>query len=144
MSSGIPLDSNFKNLSCQLGGLRLNGQVAYSPTVPAITGGTAESLTVITIDDSSVIQNPPPVPFGGTLKGYLRVKIGNTGVDVKRLVLPSSLSVIHGFINNTNFFFMKNCIMLNTIIPIKLLAIVHISIDIIYLVTLSVIVLVLS
>ena len=78
MSSGIPLDSNFKNLSCQLGGLRLNGQVTYSGSItPTITGGTAESLTVITIDDTDVMQT---LTISATGK-YLRVKIGNTGVD---------------------------------------------------------------
>ena len=76
MSSGIPLDSNFKNLSCQLGGLRLNGQVTYPGSIPPITGGTAESLTVITIDDTDVMQT---LTISATGK-YLRVKIGNTGV----------------------------------------------------------------
>ena len=75
-SGGIPLDSNFKNLSCQLGGLRLNGQVAY-PSIPAVTGGTAQSLTVLTIDDTSVKQTLVITATGE----YLRVKIGNTGVD---------------------------------------------------------------
>ena len=40
-------DSNFRNLSCQLGGLRLNGIVDQ---------GTASSLNVITIDDSDVAK----------------------------------------------------------------------------------------
>jgi hypothetical protein len=47
MSSGIPLDANFKNLSSQLGGIRLNGIVSQ---------GTASSLNVITIDDSAAAQ----------------------------------------------------------------------------------------
>ena len=40
-------DSNFRNLSCQLGGLTLNGIAAQ---------GTARSLNVLNIDDSSVTQ----------------------------------------------------------------------------------------
>ena len=40
-------DANFRNLSCQLGGLRLNGIVSQ---------GTASSLNVVTIDDSVVAQ----------------------------------------------------------------------------------------
>jgi len=47
MSSGIPLDSNYKNLSCQLGGLTLNGNVSQ---------GTASSVNVVTINDPSVVQ----------------------------------------------------------------------------------------
>ena len=43
----IPLDSNFKDLSCQLGGFTLNGNVA---------NGTAQDLTVITINDPNVAQ----------------------------------------------------------------------------------------
>ena len=44
-------DSNFRNLSCQLGGLTLNGIVSQ---------GTAGSLNVITIDDSNVVQTLSP------------------------------------------------------------------------------------
>ena len=40
-------DSNFRNVGCQLGGLRLNGIVSQ---------GTASSLNVVTIDDSVVAQ----------------------------------------------------------------------------------------
>jgi hypothetical protein len=47
MSSGIPQDANFKKLSCQLGGLTLNGNDSQ---------GTANSLNVITINDPSVAQ----------------------------------------------------------------------------------------
>ena len=43
----IPNDSNFKNLSCQLGGLRLNGNVAT---------GTAQSNVVMVIDDPLAAQ----------------------------------------------------------------------------------------
>ena len=39
--------NNSLNLSCQLGGLRLNGVVSQ---------GTASSLNVVTIDDSTVAQ----------------------------------------------------------------------------------------
>jgi len=42
------MDSNFRNLSSQLGGLRLNGNV---------DSGTAKSYSVVTIDDPKVIQN---------------------------------------------------------------------------------------
>ena len=80
MPSGIPLDANYKNLSCQLGGLHLNGIVTYPPTVPAITGGTAQSLTVLTIDDTDVIS-VSPIAVPPVISGYLRVKIGNTGVN---------------------------------------------------------------
>ena len=54
----IPLDANFKSMSCQLGGLRLNGIANYSNQSPSppITSGTAQSLTVITIDDSAAAQ----------------------------------------------------------------------------------------
>ena len=77
MPSGIPLDANYKNLSCQLGGLHLNGIVTYPTTVPAITGGTAQSLTVLTIDDTDTAITKTISATGK----YLRVKIGNTGVD---------------------------------------------------------------
>ena len=56
-STGIPLDSNFRNLSCQLGGFRLNGQVSYAGVVPSVTGGTAQSLNVMVIDDSAAAQD---------------------------------------------------------------------------------------
>ena len=55
MSSQIPLDANFQNLSCQLGGLRLNGKVNYSD--PTINGGTAKNYNVLNIDDTDVIIN---------------------------------------------------------------------------------------
>ena len=63
MSSSIPQDSNFKNLSCQLGGLRLNGNVAQ---------GTASSLNLVTINDPSVAQT-----LTKTITGkFLQVNIG--------------------------------------------------------------------
>ena len=67
MSTGIPLDSNFKNVSCQLGGLRLNGIVSQ---------GTAQSKNVITIDD----QNAIVVDTSGSISTnkYLPVIIGGT------------------------------------------------------------------
>ena len=49
--SGIPIDSNFKSVSCQLGGLRLNGIVSEE---------TAQSNVVITIDDSAAAQTLSP------------------------------------------------------------------------------------
>jgi len=74
MNSQIPNNANFKNLSCQLGGLRLNGKVSY-PAEYNINGGTAESLTVITIDDTDVKLDVTK-QFTGK---YIRIKIGNTG-----------------------------------------------------------------
>ena len=70
MASAIPLDSNFKNLSCQLGGLRLNGIVHYDD--PTINGGTAESITVITIDDKSAAKEISNLNPSGK---YLRIKV---------------------------------------------------------------------
>ena len=67
MSSGIPLDSNFKNLSCQLGGLRMNGNVSQQ---------TANSYTILRVDDPFVVQGPTGLT--GPV-GYLQVNIGNTG-----------------------------------------------------------------
>jgi hypothetical protein len=65
MSSGIPLDSNFKKLSSQLGGLRLNGIVSQ---------GTASSLNVITIDDSAAAQT-----LSKTITGkFLQVTVNAT------------------------------------------------------------------
>ena len=68
----IPLDANFKSVSCQLGGLRLNGIVNYS--TPGITSGTAQSLSVITIDDPDTVQTTSRT----TPKGYLQVKIAGS------------------------------------------------------------------
>ena len=60
----IPLDSNFKDLSCQLGGLTLNGNVAQ---------GTAKSLNIITINDPTVAQT-----LSKSITGkFLQVNIGN-------------------------------------------------------------------
>uniref|UniRef100_A0A6C0IAL2 Uncharacterized protein n=1 Tax=viral metagenome TaxID=1070528 RepID=A0A6C0IAL2_9ZZZZ len=70
----IPLDANFKSLSCQLGGLRLNGIVEYPPEEGAISG-TAQSTTVLTIDDSAVVQHP--VLSNSTPVGYFKVKVSN-------------------------------------------------------------------
>jgi hypothetical protein len=47
MSSEIPIDFNAKSLSCQLGGLTLNGNVA---------NGTAANYTILTVNDPAVIQ----------------------------------------------------------------------------------------
>lgn len=63
MGSEIPLDSNFKNLSCQLGGLTLNGNVVTE---------TAQSYTVLTINDPLVAQTLSP-PITGK---FLQVNIG--------------------------------------------------------------------
>ena len=45
--SAIPVDSNFRKLSCQLGGLTLNGNVSQ---------GTASNLNIVTINDPAVVQ----------------------------------------------------------------------------------------
>ena len=68
----IPLDANFKSVSCQLGGLRLNGIATYPITIPSITSGTAQSLSVITIDDPAVVQSKTV----STVRGYLQVNVG--------------------------------------------------------------------
>ena len=65
----IPQDGNFLGLSCQLGGLRLNGIAGNTPYA-----GTAPSLRFVTIDDPNVVQNIDPAP---AIVGYLEVKIGN-------------------------------------------------------------------
>jgi hypothetical protein len=63
MSSGIPGDSNFRNLSSQLGGLRLNGIVSNQ---------TAQSLNIVTIDDSAAAQQ-----LTKTISGkFLQVTVG--------------------------------------------------------------------
>ena len=65
----ISQDGNFLGLSCQLGGLRLNGIVGNTPT-----SGTAPSLKFVTIDDPQVVQN---VVSPLAIVGYLEVKVGN-------------------------------------------------------------------
>ena len=70
---GIPQDGNFKELSCQLGGLRLNGINNYHGVTPVPTSGTAQSLRLVTIDDPQVVQNITP----SGIVGYLELKIGN-------------------------------------------------------------------
>jgi hypothetical protein len=77
-------NSNFKNLSCQLGGLRLNGIAGNTPYA-----GTAPSLRFVTIDDPNVVQNVSPA----AIVGYLEVKIGNvdstgTGVFTQPFYIP--------------------------------------------------------
>jgi hypothetical protein len=73
MSSGIPGDSNFRNLSSQLGGFRLNGNVSNQ---------TAQSLNVVTIDDSEAAQT-----LTKSLSGkFLQVTVGQ---DVYYLPLYS-------------------------------------------------------
>jgi len=65
MSSGIPMNSNYKNISCQLGGLTLNGNVSQ---------GTASSLNVVTINDPTVAQT-----LSKSITGkFLQVKISGT------------------------------------------------------------------
>ena len=60
----IPLNSNFRNLSCQLGNFTLNGNV---------DNGTASTYTVVTINDPSVIQSVTPVLQVGK---FLKINIG--------------------------------------------------------------------
>lgn len=56
-------NSNFNNLSCQLGGLTFNGNVSQ---------GTAQSLKVVTINDPAVAQT-----LSKTITGkFLQVSIG--------------------------------------------------------------------
>ena len=60
----IPIDSNFKSLSCQLGGLTLNGNVSQ---------GTATSLNVININDPNVVQT-----LSKTITGqFIQVNLAN-------------------------------------------------------------------
>ena len=66
MGSEIPLNSNFLGLSCQLGGLTLNGNVA---------NGTAQSLTVVTINDPAVAQTLTKT----ITDKFLKVQIGPVG-----------------------------------------------------------------
>ena len=58
------LNSNFRNIGCQLGGLTLNGNVA---------NGTAQSYTVVTINDPAVIQSQTPSQVIGK---FLQINIG--------------------------------------------------------------------
>ena len=55
---------NNLNLSCQLGGLTLNGNVA---------NGTAQSYTIVTINDPAVIQSVTPLQVSGK---FLQINIG--------------------------------------------------------------------
>jgi len=60
----IPIDSNFKSLSCQLGGLTLNGNVSQ---------GTATSLNVININDPNVVKT-----LSKTITGkFIQVNLAN-------------------------------------------------------------------
>jgi len=57
--------NNSLNLSCQLGGLRLNGVVSQ---------GTASSLNVVTIDDTTAAQT-----LSKSITGkFLQVNVGGT------------------------------------------------------------------
>ena len=76
-STGIALDSNFRKLSSNLGGLRLNGNISQ---------GTAISGTFVTIDDPAV-KNYTPVN-ASVAAGYLRVAIGNNGSGPAYYYLP--------------------------------------------------------
>jgi len=69
MGSEIPLNSNFLGLSCQLGGLTLNGNVA---------NGTAQSLTVVTINDPAVAQTTGVIGKTPVITSkFLQIKIGS-------------------------------------------------------------------
>jgi hypothetical protein len=62
----IPTNANFLGLSCQLGGLKLNG----------IAGnGTAKSLTVLSIDDTNATMFTPVDTISP--QGYLRIAVGS-------------------------------------------------------------------
>ena len=78
MSGGIPNNSNFRNLSCQLGGLSLNGNVAQQ---------TASSYTVVTINDPAVVRHPT-LNNSTTPVGYLQLAIGNTGSGPNYFYVP--------------------------------------------------------
>ena len=75
------MNYNFKNVNCQLGGLRLNGIVNYND--PSITSGTAESLNVLTIDDPAVVQPVCVVNDPCTPKGFFQVTVGSSDPCVK-------------------------------------------------------------
>ena len=75
MGSEIPLNSNFLGLSCQLGGLTLNGTVS---------NGTAQSLNVVTINDTTVAQTKTINPSGK----FLQVQIGPVGSANSVYYLP--------------------------------------------------------
>ena len=65
MASEIPLNANFLQISTQLGGLTLNGNVA---------NGTAQSYTVVTINDPAVVQNVSKSQVAGK---FLKIKVGS-------------------------------------------------------------------
>ena len=70
----IPQDGNFLGLSCQLGGLRMNGIVGNTPV-----SGTAPNLTFVTIDDPAVTQT-----LSKTITGkFLEVKVGSNNSNTK-------------------------------------------------------------
>ena len=64
MGSEIPLNSNFLGLSCQLGGLTLNGNVA---------NGTAQNYNIVTINDPAVIQTVSKMQLTNK---FLKLNIG--------------------------------------------------------------------
>jgi hypothetical protein len=66
MSSGIPLDTNYRNLSCQLGGLTLNGNVSQ---------GTANTYNIVTINDPNVIIDSSKNIIPGK---FLQVNVSGT------------------------------------------------------------------
>jgi hypothetical protein len=76
MGSEIPLNSNFKNLSCQLGGLTLNGNVV---------NGTAKNYNVVTINDPLVIQSVSKSIVEGK---FLQIQIGPTSDPNNTYFLP--------------------------------------------------------
>jgi hypothetical protein len=76
MGSEIPLNSNFLGLSCQLGGLTLNGIVANV---------TAQSYKVVTINDPAVIQSVSPTIVTGK---FLKIQIGPVGSANSVYYLP--------------------------------------------------------
>jgi len=76
MGSEIPLNSNFLGLSCQLGGLTLNGNVA---------NGTAQSYTVVTINDPAVIVDSSGLTHTNK---YIKIQIGPVGSANSDYYLP--------------------------------------------------------
>jgi len=80
MGSEIPLNSNFLGLSCQLGGLTLNGNVA---------NGTAQTYTVVTINDPAVIQTIAQIGrIPEMTSSFLQIQIGPVSDPNNTYYLP--------------------------------------------------------
>jgi hypothetical protein len=60
------MQANYNDLSCQLGGFTLNGN---------IQNGTAQSGIVVTINDPTAIVNNPVIDTSGN--HFLKIKVGS-------------------------------------------------------------------